>query len=227
MAQAPPRLRVLSGPYCPYTPRFNLWLPALYYIAANTIPRITDLVLPSLAGKHPVSAGSRTSCAQQLSVMAVIAVVPSLGPNPPCQLATRSLSLHKTPPHSRPPCNCNPCLPFLILFSFLPRKLSSIIMFGSRRSTMGLQRRTNWCVASVGGNAVSAFLSSRLQATNACDVTLVWKAGFDTVAQYGISIRCVGSRPSDRLTPPDPKRWATNGSSHTQVGPDSILRRRC
>jgi hypothetical protein len=54
---------------------------------------------------------------------------------------------------------------------------------------MGMQRRTNWCVASVGGNAVSAFLSWRLQATNACDVTLVWKAGFDTVAQYGISIK--------------------------------------
>jgi hypothetical protein len=64
-------------------------------------------------------------------------------------------------------------------------------MYKNRRSVMGLQRRTNWCVASVGGNAVSAFLSWRLQATNACDVTLVWKAGFDTVAQYGISIKCV------------------------------------
>lgn len=44
-----------------------------------------------------------------------------------------------------------------------------------------------FCV--VGGNAVSAFLSWRLQATNACDVTLVWKSGFDSVAQYGISFR--------------------------------------
>lgn len=44
-------------------------------------------------------------------------------------------------------------------------------------------------LASVGGNAVSAFLSWRLQATNACDVTLVWKSGFDNVAQYGISFR--------------------------------------
>ncbi|KAF2712534.1 hypothetical protein K504DRAFT_452709 [Pleomassaria siparia CBS 279.74] len=44
-------------------------------------------------------------------------------------------------------------------------------------------------ILSVGGNAVSAFLSWRLQATNACDVTLVWKSGFDNVAQYGISFK--------------------------------------
>jgi hypothetical protein len=43
----------------------------------------------------------------------------------------------------------------------------------------------------VGGNAVSAFLSWRLQATNACDVTLVWKNGYQTVAQYGISFKWV------------------------------------
>ncbi|KAK3684714.1 hypothetical protein LTR37_020008 [Vermiconidia calcicola] len=41
----------------------------------------------------------------------------------------------------------------------------------------------------VGGNAVSAFLSWRLSATNACDVTLVWKSGFENVHQYGISFR--------------------------------------
>ncbi|KAJ5053856.1 uncharacterized protein L3040_000146 [Drepanopeziza brunnea f. sp. 'multigermtubi'] len=44
-------------------------------------------------------------------------------------------------------------------------------------------------ILSVGGNAVSAFLSWRLQATNACDVTLVWKSGFDAVHQYGISFK--------------------------------------
>ncbi|KAI6249352.1 Meiotically up-regulated protein [Erysiphe necator] len=44
-------------------------------------------------------------------------------------------------------------------------------------------------VLSVGGNAISAFLSWRLQATNACDVTLVWKSGFDAVSQYGISFK--------------------------------------
>jgi hypothetical protein len=44
-------------------------------------------------------------------------------------------------------------------------------------------------VCAVGGNAVSAFLSWRLSATNACDVTLVWKSGFDTVSQYGISFK--------------------------------------
>lgn len=46
-------------------------------------------------------------------------------------------------------------------------------------------------VCTVGGNAVSAFLSWRLQATNACDVTLVWKSGFDAVFQYGISFKYV------------------------------------
>lgn len=50
----------------------------------------------------------------------------------------------------------------------------------------------NVCV--VGGNAVSAFLSWRLQATNACDVTLVWKSGFDAVSQYGISFKYVPPR---------------------------------
>ncbi|OCT50492.1 2-dehydropantoate 2-reductase [Cladophialophora carrionii] len=44
-------------------------------------------------------------------------------------------------------------------------------------------------ILSVGGNAVSAFLSWRLQATNACDVTLVWKANYQTVAQYGVSFK--------------------------------------
>lgn len=44
-------------------------------------------------------------------------------------------------------------------------------------------------VVTVGGNPVSAFLSWRLQATNACDVTLVWKTGYEHVSQYGISFR--------------------------------------
>lgn len=44
-------------------------------------------------------------------------------------------------------------------------------------------------VCSVGGNPVSAFLSWRLQATHACDVTLVWKSGYEHVAQYGISFK--------------------------------------
>ncbi|KAK8099199.1 alcohol dehydrogenase [Apiospora kogelbergensis] len=47
-------------------------------------------------------------------------------------------------------------------------------------------------ICAVGGNAVSAFLSWRLQATNACDVTLVWKSGFDSVYQYGISFKSDG-----------------------------------
>jgi hypothetical protein len=53
---------------------------------------------------------------------------------------------------------------------------------------MNLELR-RYCI--VGSNAVSAFLSWRLQATNACDVTLVWKANFQAVAQYGISFKYV------------------------------------
>ncbi|KAA8643421.1 ketopantoate reductase family protein [Aspergillus tanneri] len=44
-------------------------------------------------------------------------------------------------------------------------------------------------ILSVGSNAISAFLSWRLQATTSCDVTLVWKSGFEAVAQYGVSFR--------------------------------------
>jgi hypothetical protein len=44
-------------------------------------------------------------------------------------------------------------------------------------------------IAIVGGNPVSAFLSWRLQATNACDVTLVWKSSYESVAQYGIQFK--------------------------------------
>jgi hypothetical protein len=46
-------------------------------------------------------------------------------------------------------------------------------------------------VCVVGGNAISAFLSWRLQATTSCDVTLVWKSGFEAVAQYGVSFKYV------------------------------------
>lgn len=66
----------------------------------------------------------------------------------------------------------------------------------------------NVCI--VGGNAVSAFLSWRLQATNACDVTLVWKSGFDAVSQYGISFKYV---PGWRYYP----NWHMADSNTTQV----------
>ncbi|GLI77882.1 hypothetical protein PoHVEF18_006178 [Penicillium ochrochloron] len=49
-------------------------------------------------------------------------------------------------------------------------------------------------VCAVGGNAISAFLSWRLQATTSCDVTLVWKQGFESVAQYGVSFKYVCAR---------------------------------
>lgn len=63
--------------------------------------------------------------------------------------------------------------------SLRPRKIASNMNFELRRA----------CI--VGGNAISAFLSWRLQATNACDVTLVWKANYQAVAQYGISFKYV------------------------------------
>ncbi|RAK96913.1 uncharacterized protein BO80DRAFT_215046 [Aspergillus ibericus CBS 121593] len=44
-------------------------------------------------------------------------------------------------------------------------------------------------ILSVGSNAISAFLSWRLQATTSCDVTLVWKSGFEAVSQYGVSFK--------------------------------------
>lgn len=59
---------------------------------------------------------------------------------------------------------------------------------------MGKRKLMRFCV--VGGNAVSAFLSWRLQATNSCDVTLVWKSGFEAVAQYGVSFRYIPLSPA-------------------------------
>lgn len=50
-------------------------------------------------------------------------------------------------------------------------------------------------VLTVGGNPISAFLSWRLSATNACDVTLVWKSGYEAVSQYGISFKYVSTPP--------------------------------
>jgi ketopantoate reductase len=71
-------------------------------------------------------------------------------------------------------------------------------------------------VVTVGGNSVSAFLSWRLQATNACDITLVWKTGFDHVSQYGISFKYAPPRAC-----PDPTSlpgFCANGCVAPQVG---------
>jgi len=87
-------------------------------------------------------------------------------------------------------------------------------------------------VCSVGGNPVSAFLSWRLQATNACDVTLVWKAGYEHVAQYGISMQYVNyhCRPESPWTDSnclDRPSLVTSASSLGMVGlrpnPSSLL----
>ncbi|KAI5804918.1 2-dehydropantoate 2-reductase [Geopyxis carbonaria] len=55
-------------------------------------------------------------------------------------------------------------------------------------------------VLSVGGNPLSAFLSWRLQATQSCDVTLVWKATYEAVSQYGISFKS-GKFGNERFKP--------------------------
>ncbi|KAG5440235.1 hypothetical protein PCANB_001805 [Pneumocystis canis] len=44
-------------------------------------------------------------------------------------------------------------------------------------------------ILSVGSNSISAFFSWRLQSSNACKVTLVWRNHFDAVSSYGISFR--------------------------------------
>ena len=52
-----------------------------------------------------------------------------------------------------------------------------------------VRRLTKTCI--VGSNGISAFLSWRLQATTSCDVTLVWKNGFEAVSQYGVTMKYV------------------------------------
>ncbi len=67
-------------------------------------------------------------------------------------------------------------------------------------------------VLTVGGNGVSAFLSWRLSATNACDVTLVWKSGYESVHQYGISFRYDGLVLRSRLSLTLPNRSSKFGN---------------
>ncbi|KAG5520105.1 hypothetical protein PMAC_001181 [Pneumocystis sp. 'macacae'] len=44
-------------------------------------------------------------------------------------------------------------------------------------------------ILSVGSNPISAFFSWRLQSSNACKITLVWRNHFDAVSSYGISFK--------------------------------------
>lgn len=109
-----------------------------------------------------------TAVADSFRLVYSIIAVPLL-PLHPLVLLAHSLFLHF----------CLPCHSFFLFCDQLP--IANVEM----RDTSLI----NVCV--VGGNAVSAFLSWRLQATNACDVTLVWKSGFDAVHQYGISFKYV------------------------------------
>lgn len=69
-----------------------------------------------------------------------------------------------------------------------------------KKSPKAKPRLTRTCL--VGSNAISAFLSWRLQATTSCDVTLVWKSGFEAVAQYGVSFKYAVLRPLWTLKSP-------------------------
>lgn len=75
---------------------------------------------------------------------------------------------------------------------------------------------------SVGGNAVSAFLSWRLQATNACDVTLVWKSGYEHVSQYGISMKS-GVFGNERFKPRHVVRVPEEAASATEGPFDYVI----
>ncbi|CZR51589.1 probable meiotically up-regulated gene 72 protein [Phialocephala subalpina] len=77
-------------------------------------------------------------------------------------------------------------------------------------------------ILSVGGNAVSAFLSWRLQATNACDVTLVWKSGFDAVYQYGISFKST-SFGNERFKPRHVVRAPEDAANNKEGAFDYVL----
>ncbi|BFZ64220.1 hypothetical protein YB2330_005359 [Saitoella coloradoensis] len=44
-------------------------------------------------------------------------------------------------------------------------------------------------ILSVGSNAISAFYSWRLQASNACETTLVWRSTFEAVQSFGITFK--------------------------------------
>lgn len=77
-------------------------------------------------------------------------------------------------------------------------------------------------ILSVGGNAVSAFLSWRLQATNACDVTLVWKSGFESVAQYGISFKSPVYG-NERFKPRSVVRSPEDASTSSKTSFDYVL----
>ncbi|OJD35232.1 alcohol dehydrogenase [Diplodia corticola] len=77
-------------------------------------------------------------------------------------------------------------------------------------------------ILSVGGNAVSAFLSWRLQATNTCDVTLVWKSGFEHVAQYGISMKSK-LYGNERFKPRAVVRSPEEAASHSKAPFDYVF----
>ncbi|KAG8629154.1 hypothetical protein KVT40_003019 [Elsinoe batatas] len=79
-------------------------------------------------------------------------------------------------------------------------------------------------ILSVGGNAVSAFLSWRLSATNACDVTLVWKSGYETVAQYGITFKSSNKAlGQERFKPRSVVRTPEEAAQTSKVPYDYVL----
>lgn len=79
-------------------------------------------------------------------------------------------------------------------------------------------------ILSVGGNAVSAFLSWRLSATNACDVTLVWKSGYEAVAQYGVSFKSTNKAlGQERFKPRQVVRTPEEAANSSKAAFDYVL----
>lgn len=106
----------------------------------------------------------------------------------------RIASLTLDPPRSQ----LSPSAPrhhHALFFFFLTKTAGGIAAYASSPAQPDMSDYELMNVVTVGGNPISAFLSWRLQATNACDVTLVWKTGFEHVSQYGISFKYALSPP--------------------------------
>ena len=142
-------------------------------------------------GKWPKKPGSLSTCthAAALALKSALLFHQPLGPEFFSSISVNNLEYisDQCPPH-----------PFL--FSIHPSLYTILISLSSTRPHHRDRLLSVYCdmadeglmqVCVVGSNAVSAFLSWRLQASNACDVTVVWKQNHPHVAQYGLSFKSV------------------------------------
>ena len=198
MAPMTPRLKILSGSS---HPRLSLsqTFSALFNISPFSLPHLFLVAHP--ARFFPLHDARAVLASLRLPACRVT--------TPPFPLAfcTALHCLHCLQPvrrlHPRHP---NPCVPLTAFqapsFPFIALCPSSSPVHPRFSPFQPSTNATSFAAAqpsimddelmqicSVGGNPVSAFLSWRLQATNACDVTLVWKSGYEHVSQYGISFK--------------------------------------